>query len=229
MTSPHSVGTLGDERWALVGRVHERVVHRRRIKVLSQRLAVMLEPRSRLLDIGCGDGRITARLRDSVDQLEVQGVEVLPRPACVIEYRRFDGTHLPFPDNSFDYCLLVDVLHHIKDPVPLLKEVCRVSSKFVLIKDHCADDVLDHWILRLMDWVGNRPHAVSLPYAYLSHQAWDSLYHELGLVLDRTDHDLPLYPAPFSLIFGRDLHFISRLRKAQAQECGPDGPVRRSR
>lgn len=226
MNSPRSVGTLGDERWALLGRVHDRVVHRRRVTVLSQHLAVMLEPRSRLLDIGCGDGQITARLRDSVDQLEVEGVEVLPRPDCVIENRRFDGMHVPFPDNSFDYCLLVDVLHHIRNPVPLLKEVCRVSSKFVLIKDHCADHVLDHWTLRLMDWVGNKPHGVSLPYAYLSRGAWDSLYREVGLVLDHTDHDLPLYASPFSLLFGRHLHFISLLRKAQGQCRASIGPAR---
>jgi SAM-dependent methyltransferase len=210
MNSPRCVGTL-----AFLGRVHDKMVYRRRVTLLSQHLAVMLEPRSRLLDIGCGDGQITARLRDSVDQLEVEGVEVLPRPDCAIENRPFDGKHVPFSDNSFNYCLLVDVLHHIKNPVPLLKEACRVSSQFVLIKDHYADHVLDHWTLRLMDWVGNKPHGVALPYAYLSRGAWDSLYHEVGLVLDRTDHDMPLYPSPFSLLFGRHLHFISLLRKAQ--------------
>ena len=62
-----------------------------------------------------------------------------------------------------------------------------------------------------MDWVGNRAHGVALPYAYLSAAQWQDLYGRLGLVVERTDCDVPLYPAPFSALFCRNLHFISLL------------------
>jgi hypothetical protein len=107
----------------------------------------------------------------------------------------------------------VDVLHHTGNPLPILRDACRVSRERLLIKDHLAEGVLDHWTLRLMDWVGNRAHGVALPYAYLSGRQWEELFGRLGLRVERTDCDLSLYPAPFSAIFGRNLHFVSLLRK----------------
>ena len=203
----------GSLKTRLFGGIHGRVVHKRRIRVLSQRLGAMLPAGSRLLDVGCGDGRVASLLRESVSELTVEGVEVLPRADCAIACRPFDGIHLPFPDSSFDVCLIVDVLHHTSDPLSLLRDACRVSSRFVLIKDHQIENRLDDWTLRLMDWVGNSPYGVALRYAYFSRSQWEGLYRELNLSLDRTDSQLPLYPRPFSAIFGRNLHFISRLEK----------------
>jgi SAM-dependent methyltransferase len=197
----------------LLGKIHGKVVFKRRISVLAEKLAAMLPPGTRLLDVGCGDGKLAALLRDAVHGLEVEGVEVYPRDDCAIPSRLFDGSHLPFPDRFFDGCLFVDVLHHMKDPLPLLRDACRVSRQFLLVKDHLAENTLDHWTLRLMDWVGNRPHGVALPYAYLSASQWQTLYSKLGLSVERTTSDLPLYPAAFSPLFGRNLHFISLLKK----------------
>lgn len=62
----------------------------------------MLAPGTRLLDIGCGDGRLAALLLDSVPGLKVEGVEVRPREGCAIPSRYLDGSHLPFPNQCFD-------------------------------------------------------------------------------------------------------------------------------
>ena len=167
----------------------------------------MLPPGSQLLDVGCGDGKLAALLRDAVPKLEVEGVEVLPRGDCAIPCRAFDGSHLPFPDNSFDGCLFVDVLHHTNDPFPLLRDACRVSRKFLLIKDHLAESALDHWTLRLMDWVGNRAHGVALPYAYLSGAQWQDLYKGLGLIVERTDSRLAALSRPVLRRFRQESAF----------------------
>jgi SAM-dependent methyltransferase len=148
-----------------------------------------------------------------VPGLEVQGVEVLPRPECAIPCRAFDGVHLPFPDRTFDGCLFVDVLHHSQDAGVILRDACRVSREFILVKDHLAENWFDHATLRFMDWVGNRPHGVVLPYAYLSSSEWSELIDSVGLESVDTDRNVPLYPSPFSLLFGRGLHFISLSRK----------------
>lgn len=197
----------------LMGKTHGRLVHARRVSVIAEILAGMLEPGCKLLDVGCGDGKLATLLTERVAGIDVQGVEILPRADCAITCAKFDGTHLPFPDNSFDACLFVDVLHHTLDPLPVLRDACRVSRKFVLIKDHVANNSFDFSTLKFMDWVGNRPHGVVLPYNYMSSAKWKNVFDQLSLKEVRTDTDLPIYPFPFSLIFGRKLHFAAFLQK----------------
>lgn len=197
----------------LLGRAHGQLVHKRRIAVLGQRLATMLPASSTLLDVGCGDGAIASIVSQSINGLTVSGAEYAPRPDCAIPCVGFDGVHLPFPDQSFDGCLFVDVLHHSEDPLVILRDASRVCRDFILIKDHFAENTLDHMTLRFMDWVGNRPHGVILPYTYLSEQEWHKLYRNAGLIELQVEREIPLYPVPFSFVFGRTLHFIALLKK----------------
>lgn len=197
----------------LVGNVHGKLVFRRRVAVLANSIRAMLPKSSTLLDIGCGDGTIAKTLAETVPGLEVSGVEYSPRANCAIPCTGFDGAHLPFEDGSFDGCMFIDVLHHSVDPLSILRDAARVCRRFIVIKDHLAENAFDHWTLRLMDWVGNRPHGVVLPYAYLSREQWVELYRGAGLAQKDTNGKIPLYPAPFSFIFGRGLHFVSVLIK----------------
>jgi SAM-dependent methyltransferase len=202
---------------ALLGKLHGQLVHKRRVAVLARLFSAFLPTQCRLLDIGCGDGVLDALLQQLEPTIEVQGAEFSVRPNCAIPCRPFDGVHLPFGDNSFDGCLFVDVLHHMLDPRPLLEDACRVSRNFLLIKDHLAQNSFDRCVLRVMDWIGNRPHGVMLPYAYLSDLQWNRLYGQLGLEVARIERDLGLYPSPLSALFGRKLHFVALLKKQCCQ------------
>lgn len=198
----------------VMGRVHGTLVHRRRVAVLAKYLSAMIEPGSSVLDIGCGDGKLDCLLVEKVEGMRIEGAEIQPRADCAITCRAFDGVHLPFADESFDGCMFVDVLHHAPDAAAILREARRVSKKFILIKDHLAESALAHFRLRVMDWVGNRAHGVALPYNYLSIKQWQQLYSAVGLTVDKTECEIPLYPVPFSLLFGKGLHFISLLTKS---------------
>lgn len=197
----------------VVGRVHGELVHKRRIAVLGKRLAAMLPPASTLLDVGCGDGTIAKIVSRATPGLAITGAEFAPRQDCAIPCVGFDGLRLPFPDQAFDGCMFVDVLHHSDDQLAILRDAARVSRNFILIKDHLAESSLDHATLRFMDWVGNKPHGVVLPYKFLSNEQWQKLYREAGLKEEKKEWKIPIYPPPFSYIFGRKLHFIALLRK----------------
>ena len=123
----------------------------------------------------------------------------------------FDGTTMPRDDKSVDVVTFVDVLHHTDDPSVLIKEASRVARRAVIIKDHLSETALDHWTLRMMDWGGNAPHGVVLPYNYASRASWFDWFAKAGLNVDVFDTNVPLYPAPLSWVFGRDLHFVTRL------------------
>jgi len=95
-------------------------------------LARGLDEVERALDLGCGDGRLTAELRAR----EVVGVDpsrvALERarrraPAAELLHVEVDAP-LPLSDASFDLVLCVHVLEHVRDAQLLLSEARRVLS-----------------------------------------------------------------------------------------------------
>jgi SAM-dependent methyltransferase len=204
----------------MLGSVHERLVYGRRIRVLARHLAELLPAGAKVLDVGAGDGLLASRVRALRPDLDVQGVDVLVRAETHIPVERFDGTTLPYADDAFDAIMMVDVLHHATEQDRLLAEISRVASRCVVIKDHFVRGVLAEPTLKLMDWVGNARHGVSLPYAYWTPSRWSEAFERAGLrVLEQRDA-VGLYPWPASLLFDRGLHFIARLEPA------PVGQVR---
>jgi SAM-dependent methyltransferase len=95
-----------------------------------RRFVEALPPVGRALDLGCGDGRLTALLpAERVSGADVSGV-ALDRAA-----RRLPGAELvqlepdealPFEDSSFELVLCAETLEHVRDVQLLLSEVRRV-------------------------------------------------------------------------------------------------------
>ena len=208
-----SVRTSWPLTW--IGRWHHAFVFHRRTRVLADMLARQIPERASVLDIGCGDGTIASLIAILRPDISIQGAEFLARPDCKIPCRAYDGATLPFGDASFEVCMFVDVLHHTQDVAALLAESRRVSRSYILIKDHIDENMLDDATLRLMDWVGNRPHGVRLTYNYQSREQWTDHFSKGGLKELTWTNNVPLYPPPISFIAGRGLHFVGLLRKCE--------------
>lgn len=200
---------------AVMGYLHDKVVFGRRVRVLSEQLAKLVPPHSRLVDVGTGDGQIARELARHGSDITVEGIDVLERPKSHVPVTVFDGSTIPYEDKSADVISFVDVLHHVDDAERLLKEASRVARKAVVIKDHLSESAIDHLILRFMDWVGNAPHGVVLPYNYASKATWMAWFDKCGLEVESFETSIALYPFPLSMIFGRQLHFIARLTPAR--------------
>jgi len=196
----------------LLGRAHGTLIHSRRIRRLSQQLAELIPPNAEVLDVGCGDGKLAALIQQLRPDVKMQGIDVLVRDKTEVPIKRFDGVTIPFPDKSVDVTMFVDVLHHTEDPNVLLQEASRVAKKFIVIKDHTDDGFLSNVTLRFMDWVGNKPHGVVLPYNYWRERQWRQAFEELKFEIVAWHKDLKLYPYGADLFFGRGLHVITKLK-----------------
>jgi SAM-dependent methyltransferase len=216
MGSPGLNDEHGSIGLSFVKGAHRRAVSGRRGRVLSDFLAARMPAGASVLDIGCGDGTIASLIARQNSGVSIRGIEFAPRATCLIECLPFDGATIPHPSASFDVCMFVDVLHHAQGAQGverLLSEACRVSRRFVLIKDHLSESRFDFKTLQFMDWVGNRPHGVVLPYNYQSRAQWNQYFSKTGLNVCDWNDQIPIYPFPFSALFGRRLHFIVRLEK----------------
>jgi SAM-dependent methyltransferase len=200
---------------SLLKRAHGKAVFARRARVLAESLAAKIPTGASVLDIGCGDGTIASLIMNRNPTITIQGIDIPPRPSCRIACKPFDGTSIPHATGSFDVCMFVDVLHHTHWIEALLLEACRVSRRYVLIKDHLVENRLDFKTLQFMDWVGNRPHGVILPYNYKSSSQWSRYFSNAGLTTLARQDRVKLYPFPFNILFGRKLHFIELLEKTE--------------
>jgi SAM-dependent methyltransferase len=187
--------------------------------ILSDLIGRKLGGYAKVLDVGCGDGKIDSLIMQKSERqfgrgcLEIFGVDVLVRDATYIPVLEFDGNVLPFKDDEFDAVTFIDVLHHIDDPINILFEAKRVSKNAIIIKDHFREGLFAKSTLKFMDYVGNAHYGVRLPYNYMTKGEWEGLFVKLGMSVKGLDTKLHLYKFPFSLIFDRKLHFIASLQE----------------
>ena len=139
------------------------------IAVTDEVIMNQIEPGSQVVDLGCGDGRFLAKLRDTHDCRRIQGIELdirsvhvaISRGVPVIQSDLDRG--LPdFPDNSFDYAVLSQTLQQIALPKSAIEEMLRVARRALVVVPNFGN-----WKVRLqIAWNGRAPVTTALPYEW---------------------------------------------------------------
>lgn len=93
-----------------------------------------------ILDAGCGEGFTLEKLRKEKIGKAYEGVDFLETAIDLgnkahpnLTLRKASIYELPYKDNSFDLVLSTEVLEHLDDPKKGLKEIARVSKKYILL------------------------------------------------------------------------------------------------
>jgi SAM-dependent methyltransferase len=81
-----------------------------------------------VLDLGCGDGDYSVRLKDlGFDVIAADLDEVRFKYRGKIKFQKCDITQeLPFPNDYFDYLLLMEVVEHLRNPYEVFPEINRI-------------------------------------------------------------------------------------------------------
>lgn len=82
--------------------------------------------KGRLLEIGCGEGKLLATLVNERPRLELYGTDVqVPLATPHFQFKQC-GNELPYGDGGFDAVVIFDVLEHVTNPEHMLDEARRV-------------------------------------------------------------------------------------------------------
>ena len=197
----------------IIKKIHNKFIYSGRVENLSKILLPLLKHSKNVLDVGCGDGLIDSNIMKKNKNIKIDGIDVLLRSHSYINVTKYNGTKIPYKDSSFDTVMVIDVLHHTKSIDSIMAELTRVSSKYIIIKDHIKTGLLSYLKLRLMDYVGNSYLDINLPYNYLTKEEWKKLFADNNLNIIKIKSDIKLYGGRFGAIFNNNLHFIALLEK----------------
>jgi len=126
----------------------------------------IVEPGSRVLDLGCGEGELLAWLVEHKRVL-ARGVEISPaqvRKAIARGVSVYQGDIdeglADYPEKAFDYVLLSQTLQETRSPLRVLREMLRVGRRAIISFPNFG-----HWSVRIaMLRNGQAPKTKLFPY-----------------------------------------------------------------
>jgi 2-polyprenyl-3-methyl-5-hydroxy-6-metoxy-1,4-benzoquinol methylase len=139
---------------------------------LLPELAKVLKPHHRLVELGCGQGDVLRYIAEArllpptsihgFDQSQV-AVEAVKRQIPGAHCAVGDLHQLDLPPGHFDFCLLMETIEHLTDPLPVLRKIHEsLAPDGVLYLSFPNYLHLPWYVIRILSEKLNKPNWINL-------------------------------------------------------------------
>ncbi len=132
------------------------------------RIADMVTPRARVLDVGCGDGALMEFLKRAKNcdargvELSQEGVNACVARGLSVVQGDADADLVDYPNDAFDYTILSQTIQATEKPRHVLEQMLRIGRRAIVSFPNFG-----FWKLRLAFALGGRmPASTRLPHAW---------------------------------------------------------------
>ena len=131
-------------------------------------ISELIEPGTKVLDLGCGEGELLAWLAEN-KHVDARGVEIsgarvqraIARGVSVF-HGDIEEALSDLPDHAFDYVILSQTLQETREPLRIVKDMLRVGQCAII-----AFPNFGHWTVRMNHlFTGRAPRTKIFPHEW---------------------------------------------------------------